>query len=127
MKSARLSMFGVMSCIAMLATAGCGPSQDEKAPTAEMEIGTAESAATINPCGTGCPSGYYPVQVSSNPWCGSSYGNVSTTCNSISGSSINPCGTGCPSGYYPVQVSSNPWCGSSEGDGSTTCPSIPGL
>ena len=121
MKNTQFSILGAMTCIALLATTGCGTVQEEAEPTAEAETGTAESALTIYPCGIGCPSGYYPTQVNSNPWCGSAYGNYSTTCNSISGTPLYTCGTSCPSGYYPTQVNSNPWCGSVYGNYSTTC------
>jgi hypothetical protein len=76
----------------------------------------------MEPCGTSCPSGYYPTRITSSPSCGYAYSNTSVTCYQLSGStSIEPCGTSCPSGYYPTRINSSPSCGYAFGNTSTSC------
>lgn len=126
MTNARIAIRSVMTCIALLAMAGCGAVQEETGPTSEAEIGTAEGALIIYPCGMGCPSGYYPTATGSRASCGAEYGNTYTTCEPLVGSPIYPCGTGCPSGYYATATGSKSLCKVGYGSAYTTCDIILG-
>jgi|GEM_PF-3294870 len=126
MKIHRIDVLSAIVCVALMSSTGCGPIDEEVQPTSEEALGTVDSELTIYPCGTGCPSGYYPTATAYSYSCGSSYGNTYTTCNYVSGSTIYSCGTGCPSNYYPTATAYSYSCGSSYGNTYTTCNYVSG-